>query len=354
MRIAMVSTPFVPVPPTDYGGTELIVHELAEGLRVRGHDVTIFATGDSTASGTVRALYQAAQWPPEILADVNHVSWAMERIAADGTFDLVHAHSAVALACSRFMPQVPLVYTIHHTRDEALSAFYRFFPTARFVAISEDQRRREVPLRYAEVIHHGLDPARFQSRGRAGDYVAFLGRLARAKGPHAAIDAASAAGVPLVVAGEVHLPDEAWASRELTERLRRPHVTYLGSVGPGIKVPLLRDARALLAPIEWNEPFGLALIEAMLSGCPVVAFPRGSVPELVEPGVTGFIAGSVEEMATLIRPGGALDHFDRVACRRRAVERFSREQMVLRHENLYQRVLTRRLAVDGDSRRHVA
>lgn len=354
MRVAMISTPFVSVPPVDYGGTELVVHELAEGLRVRGHDVTIFATGDSAPRAGLRALYRTAQWPPEILADINHVSWALERIAADGSYDLAHAHSAVALACGRFVPELPLVYTLHHARQEDLSAFYRFFPTATYVAVSEHQRRREVPLRYAEVIHHGLDPARYQQRPSAGNYVAFLGRLSHEKGPHTAIDAAAVAGVPIVMAGGVHSPDEAWAEHELAHRLRQPHVTYLGRVGDAVKVPLLRDARALLAPIEWEEPFGLALIEAMLSGCPVIAFARGSVSELVEPGVTGFIVESVEEMARHIRPGGAVDAFDRHACRLRAVERFSREQMVVQHERLYQRVLARRRSVEGDSRRHVA
>lgn len=354
MRVAMISTPFVSVPPADYGGTELVVHELAEGLRLRGHDVTIFATGDSSPRARLRALYRVAQWPPEILADINHVSWALERIAAEGTYDLVHAHSAVALACGRFVPQLPLVYTLHHTRQEDLSAFYRFFPTATYVAISERQRRREIPLRYVDVIHHGLDPARYQQRPHAGNFVAFLGRLAQEKGPHSAIDAAAAAGVPIVVAGGVHPPDEAWARRELTERLRQSHVTYLGPIGDAVKIPLLRDARALLAPIDWEEPFGLVFIEAMLSGCPVVAFARGSVPELVEEGVTGFVAASLDEIAALVRPGGKVDAFDRQACRLRAIERFGRDRMVLQHERLYQRVLARVRGAEGDSRRHVA
>lgn len=339
MRIALISTPFVAVPPKLYGGTELVVHELADGLVARGHHVELFATGDSRTTAELRWLYPHAQWPPEMLADLDHVSWAMEQVAERGSFDLIHAHSAVALGCARLVPGIPMVYTLHHERDEQLSAFYRHCQSAHYIAISDDQRRREIALRDVTVIHHGLDPAKFQYAPRAaGEYVCFVGRFSRVKGPHTAIDAAARAGVPICVAGEVHPPDEGWAATVLAPRLRQPHVRYIGSIGLREKAPLLCGARALLAPIEWNEPFGLILIEAMLSGCPVVAYARGSVPELVEPGVTGFIAHSFEHLVELIRPGGSTDAFDRLRCRERATERFSRERMVTDHLALYARV----------------
>jgi len=339
MRVALISTPYLAVPPRLYGGTELIVYELAEGLTRRGHDVELFATGDSQTSARLRSLYAEPQWPPALLADLNHVSWAMQQIRQRGSFDVIHAHSAVALACGRLMPAIPLVYTLHHRREEELSALYRSCWEPHYIAISDDQRRREVPLRHVQVIHHGLDPARYRcSPSALGDYVCFVGRYASVKGPHTAIDAARQARVPIRLAGEVHVPDEPWAARELQPRLAQPHVTNLGPIGLDVKAPLLTAARALLAPIEWNEPFGLILIEAMLSGCPVVAFPMGSVPELVEPGVTGFIATSTDEMAELIRPGGAIDVFDRVGCRERAIERFSADRMVADHIALYERV----------------
>lgn len=334
MKIALVSTPFLAVPPRDYGGTELVVHELAEGLRTRGHDVTVFATGDSRTSARLEALYPVAQWPPYMLADLNHVSWAIQR-AARADYDIVHAHSAVALAAARLVPELPLVYTIHHDRDAELSGFYSYFPDVQYIAISADQKRREIGLPRVEVIHHGLDASLFQLAATPRDHVAFVGRLARVKGPHTAIDVAGRAGVPIRVAGEVHPVDRSFGEREVEPRLRLPHVRYLGRIGMRVKVPLLRDARALLVPIEWNEPFGLVLIEAMLSGCPVVAFPRGSVPELVEHGRTGFVVATADEMVEAIRPGGVVDGFDRAACRARALERFSRERMVEDHERLY-------------------
>ena len=346
MRIAMISTPFVAVPPRDYGGTELVVYELVEGLVERGHEVTLFAPGDSCTSAELRALFPAIQWPPTELADLAHVSWAFAQIAKSD-YDLIHAHTSAALALGRLLPEVPLVYTLHHCREESISEFYRHFPDPRYVAISADQQRREIPLPRCTVIHHGLDPARYDWTERPAGYVCFVGRFAEEKGPHTAIDAAARAGLPIRIAGQAHPPARAFADAEVEPRLRLPHVTYLGPVGVAEKVPLLRDARALLAPIAWNEPFGLILIEAMLSGCPVVAFRRGSVPELVEPGVTGVIVDSLEEMVAVIRPGGPLDAFDRRRCRARARQRFNRTRFVMEHEHLY----TGAVAAVGRSRR---
>ena len=334
MRIAMISTPFVPVPPRTYGGTELVVHELVAGLLDRGHDVTLFATGESRTRAPLRSLYPRAQWPPDSFVDLNHCSWALREVA-EGGFDLIHSHSAAALALGRLVPDTPMVYTLHHVHEPMLSEYYRHFPEVSFVAISEDQARRETLVRRRTVIHHGLDPTRYRWTEHPAGYVCFVGRFAREKGLHTAIDAAALAGVPIRVAGDVHPADRDYAHAELESRLAGSHVTYLGPVGIEQKMPLLRDARALLAPIEWDEPFGLVLIEAMLSGCPVVAFGRGSVPELIEPGVTGFIAGSLEEMAAIVRPDGPVDRLDRRQIRAVAVRRFNHRRMAADYERLY-------------------
>jgi glycosyltransferase involved in cell wall biosynthesis len=338
MRIAMVSTPFVRVPPVNYGGTELMVYELVEGLFEQGHDVTLFGTGDSLTRAKTLSLYDKPQWPPDAITELNHCSWAMARIGASD-FDLVHVHCAAALAMGRLVPDLPMVYTIHHERTEILSSFYSDFPETCFVTISHSQRKLEVPLPRCEVIHHGLDPNRFEVTNKPDRYVCFVGRFAKIKGPHTAIDVAAQAGLPIRIAGEVHPPERDFAASELEPRLKLPHVRFVGCVNVKQKVPLLRQARALLAPLDWNEPFGLILIEAMLSGCPVVAFPRGSATELIEPGITGFLAESAEEMVEVIREGGPLDSFDRRRCRLRAVQRFSRSRMVDDHVRLYERLL---------------
>lgn len=338
MKVAMISTPFLTVPPRDYGGTELVVYELVEGLIKRGHEVTLYATGDSQTSARLRSLYTKAQWPPHHLPDLDHVTWAMREVAREGDFDLVHAHSPVALGLQRLTRNPALIYTLHHHRDPYLSSFYRNCHDAHFVAISVDQAKREIPLPRLSVIHHGLNPDVFTVVARPSDYVCFISRLAEVKGPATAIDVARQAGATIRVAGSVHSVDESYAHRELAHRLNQKHVTFLGPIGLDVKVPLLRDARALLAPVTWNEPFGLVLIEAMLSGCPVVGFPRGSLPELIEPGITGFLVRDAGEMAAVIRKGGPLDSFDRLQCRARAIERFSSDRMVAEYERLYNRV----------------
>ena len=335
LRIAMISTPFIPVPPKDYGGTELLVHELVEGLLDRGHQVTLFATGDSHTRATLQALYDEAIWPPDPFTELDHVSWAM-RQAAEGGCDVVHAHSPSALALGRLASGLPLVYTIHHAQEPVLSRYYAHFEGVDFVCISRDQCRRETGTAWCSVIHHGLDASRYQWSEQAEPYVCFVGRLAREKGPVTAIDAAARARVAIRMAGSIHPPDQAYVEDKVLRRMSGPGVTWMGPIGPDQKIPLLRDARALLAPIEWNEPFGLILIEALLSGCPVVAFGRGSVPELVEHGLTGFVASSENDMVELIRPGGPVDDLDRRRIREIAVRRFDRSRMVADYERVYQ------------------
>jgi glycosyltransferase involved in cell wall biosynthesis len=352
MRIAMISTPFVPTPPRDYGGTELVVAELTEGLLARGHDVTLFATGDSHTSAELRFFYSQAQWPPDPFADLNHVSWALQQVVADEGYDLVHLHSACGIALARVRPDLRVVYTVHHGHEARLSTFYGHLRHAvQFVTISVDQRSHEPELGQCPVIHHGLDPARCEWTTHPQDYVCFIGRFAREKGAHVAIDVAAAAGVPIRVAGRIHPPDRAYAAEELRHRLDQSHVRYLGAIGRTAKAPLLCHARALLAPITWDEPFGMVLIEAMLSGCPVVAFPRGSVPELITPGVTGFIVQSPEEMAATIAPGGPVDQLNRGLCRQVAAQRFSRERMVRDYERVYAEVMA---TPDGVGPRSIA
>jgi glycosyltransferase involved in cell wall biosynthesis len=347
----MISTPFIRVPPRDYGGTELVVHELVEGLVRRGHEVTLFATGDSLTAGELRWRYPTGQWPPDELTELDHVAWAMDWVSREA-FDVVHAHSAAALAFRRFAPRSPMVYTIHHSYDERLLSFYRRYHDPQFVAISADQARRAMPLPKLTVIHHGVDPDDYDAVPVASDFVCFIGRFAEEKGPAAAIDIAAAAGLRIRVGGAVHPRDRAYADRELTHRLTQPHVTFLGPVDLETKSALLQSARALLAPITWEEPFGLIAVEAMLSGCPVIGFPRGSLPELIEPGVTGYLAKDEAEMVDLIRPGGPLDGFDRLCCRARAVERFNSARMVTDYERLYASMVAghRRAVTAGASR----
>jgi len=339
MRIAMISTPFVPVPPPRYGGTELIVAELVTGLAAAGHEVTLFATGDSRVGESVslRARFERPRWPPEPYVELAHAGFAVEEILADPRgFDVVHAHVPSALAFARLV-DAPLVYTVHHDDGEdyeRLQSLYRRC-CAHFVAISARQRELMDELGAARVIHHGLDPACHRLGAGDGGYCAFLGRFSREKGPHVAVDAARAAGVPIRLAGAPHWRDYEYFEREIGARLCKSDVVAVGEVGGRDKCDFLAHACALLFPIDWEEPFGLVMIEAMLSGTPVLAFARGSVPEIVEDGVTGFICRDVDDMAARLR---AIGSFDRAACRRRALERWTAARMVQQYVALYESV----------------
>jgi glycosyltransferase involved in cell wall biosynthesis len=342
MRIALVSSCAVSVPPRAYGGTELVVAELAKNLTRLGHDVTTFATGDSEpAGGHLRWRFEKPVWPPYESAELRHAAHAWQEITArPGAFDVVHTHQAPSLALSAMARAIRTVYTIHHCRDERFIDLYRDFPHAAYVGISRRQAALVPEVPVEDVILHGLDPDLYEAGRGDGGYVAFLGRFAREKGPHFAIDAARRAGVPLRMGGGVHPVDREFFELEVRPRLRNGAggIAWLGELSHAPKVSLLGGARAMLFPIAWEEPFGLVMIESMLVGTPVIGFPRGSVSEVIEDGVTGYIVQDVDEMARRIREIGS---FDLSRCRERACERWSSLRMAREHEALYERILSR-------------
>jgi glycosyltransferase involved in cell wall biosynthesis len=341
MRIALVSSCAVSVPPRAYGGTELVVAELAKNLTRLGHDVTTFATGDSEPAGKLDYRFEKPIWPPFESAELRHAAYSWQKItAAPGAFDIVHTHQAASLAFASLAPSTRTVYTVHHCRDEQLIELYRDFADATYVGISRRQAELAPEIPMDEIILHGLDPDLYETGRGDGGYVAFLGRFAHEKGPHFAIDAARKAGVTLRMGGGVHPPDRPYFEREVRPRMEdgKGGVEWLGELSHVPKLSLLGGARAMIFPIDWEEPFGLVMIESMLVGTPVIAFPRGSVSEVVEDGVTGFIVRDVAEMAERIRH---LDSFDRGRCRERARERWSSLRMAREHVTLYERVLSR-------------
>jgi glycosyltransferase involved in cell wall biosynthesis len=334
MRIAIVSTPFVRVPPQGYGGTELFCGQLAEALVARGHDVTLFATGDSECSGELRSCFPTATWPPSESVDRAHVRYCLHEISRDRYgFDAVQINSSLGLKVAREFG-ISVVYTLHHHRDDSLSRIYAEHPEAHFVAISQRQLDLEVPLRNATVIHHGLDVDSYPSSETDGGYLLHLGRFAPEKGTHLAIDAAVASGVPIYLAGRVHEKpeDRAYFEIEVVPRLDRPGVEIVGEADHLRKVALLRRARALLCPIQWEEPFGLIAIEAMLAGTPVIGFARGSFPEIIDDGVTGILVTNAREMARAVRLSTQID---RKACAERARERFNADRMAADYEDVF-------------------
>jgi glycosyltransferase involved in cell wall biosynthesis len=330
LRVALVSTPFVPVPPPGYGGTELVVAELARALAADGVEVVVYSTGDSTLQGVeVRSLFAKAQWPPDKDVERVHSAWALREIAKDPQgFDLVHVHMPCAVEMARLLPY-PVVCTLHHDFQRELTDIYQRAPQVHLVAISRAQARQE-PAKVSAVVHHGLDPTRFIPRRDQG-YLLFLGRYDRDKGVAEAIEVAVRANVPLVMAGRAH--DVEYYEREILPLVKKHGVIEVGPVGGARKAALLARARALIFPIAWDEPFGLVMIEAMLSGVPVLALSRGAVPEVVEDGRTGVVCDDATEMVAAARV--AEKFFDRDLIRRVAEKRWSAARMAKDYLRVY-------------------
>lgn len=335
MRIAVISTVALATPPRKYGGTELVVAEIAKGLIGLGHDVTVFATGDSSVFGTLKYHFERQVWPPNEAAEARHAALAWHDVMNDPVgFDAVHVHHAQALP-DRCLIRQPTVLTVHHCRVAELVDVYRDREDVAFAAISNNQASLSPEVSFARTIHHGLDPDLYTMGAGDGGYVAFLGRFSPEKAPHVAIDAARAAGVRLLLGGVPHEVSEsqAYFEREMAPRLAgENNLEWCGELSHGPKVRMLQGARALLFPLDWEEPFGLVMIEAMLVGTPVIAYARGSAPEVVEDGVTGFLVHDVKEMAERIRH---LDQIDRQRCRARATERWSTNRMAAEYAELY-------------------
>ena len=348
MRIALVAPPFICVPPEKYGGTELFIGQLAAGLKKLGHDPVVYTNGESTIPVERRALYQESEWPirGEIhanLKDINHTSWSVADAQRD--CDLIHLNNAPGLAYSRFI-QKPLVYTIHHPHEPGLSEFYGYFPGVHYVTISDFQRIREDMPRI-RTIHHGLNFEKYELVRQKQPYVAFIGRIAPVKGTHLAIAAAMKAGVPIRIAGEIQPLFQGYFDREIKPYLDGRNVEYVGEADLAAKNELLGNALAMLFPIQWDEPFGLVMIEAMGCGTPVLAFPGGSVPEIVQDGVSGWVCSSVDAMAQRIR---AVADFKPENVRAYAERRFSLDRMVRKYTDLYGEILDGLAAGEEKSR----
>src|SRR5579884_2854809 len=305
MRIALIAPPFITVPPRRYGGTELFIGHLAEGLKQKGIDVVLYTNGDSTADVEIKSLYPHSEWPLEgeifgNLKDVNHTTWAIADAARD--CDIIHLNNAPGLASSRFV-DLPFVYTVHHPHEQALSDFYAHFPDVYYVAISEFQCSLEhMPRRTA--IHHGIEISDYKFQEEKQPYLSFIGRLAPVKGPHLAIEVAKKTGIPLKIAGEVQPLYKSYFESQIKPHLDGKFIEYVGEADLKAKNELLGGSRAMLFPIQWDEPFGLVLIEAMACGTPVLAFTGGAVPEIVRDGVSGYICRTVDDMAARIEAPG--------------------------------------------------
>jgi glycosyltransferase involved in cell wall biosynthesis len=339
LRVALIAPPFITVPPKQYGGTELFIAQLAEGLAAKGTDVVVYTNGESTVDVEKRWIFEKSQWPItgdiyNHLRDSTHTAWALRDAANDS--DLIHINNATGVTFSQFIHQ-PMVCTLHHPLEPGLTELYRHFDGVEYVCISR-QQKEALGIARAAVIHHGLDTSLYELREKKKHYLSFIGRIAPVKGVHIAIEVARKAGIPLKIAGEVQP-----IFRDYFDSLVKPHIDgkfieYIGEADLAAKNELLGDSMAMLFPIEWDEPFGLVMIESMACGTPVLALPGGSVPEIVKDGVSGFVCHGPEDMAARahqlenepIRPVSIRDYVERY---------FSVARMVDEYLTLYSQML---------------
>jgi glycosyltransferase involved in cell wall biosynthesis len=336
LRIAQVAPIARPVTPYSGGSIEQIVSLLTEELVARGHDVTLFATGYSDTSAKLEAIYPRGYDDDEDLwewefHELLHMAAAVERAQE---FDLLHSHVYhFGLPFTRLV-QTPIVHTYHVLPDDDIVRAYSRYPEARLVAISAYQRRKLDGLPDLPVIHHGIDVARFPFSDSSGDYLLFLGRVTGDKGAVEAMHVAEKAGMPLLMAGPAGED-----FRYVVEPLLGHHpVEYVGPVDIPTRNELLAGAGALLYPIKASETFGLVMVEAMACGTPVLAFDRGAVPEIVEPGVTGYVARDADSLVELVPSALTLD---RARIREATQARFDHGRMVDEYLALYQQVVSR-------------
>jgi glycosyltransferase involved in cell wall biosynthesis len=342
LKIAQVAPLFESVPPARYGGTERVVANLADELVRLGHNVTLFASADSKTRATLVPIC-----PRALRLDTgcrDQLAWHVLMLEAVANrarqFDLVHFHIGHFHFPLVRRLDIPHVTTLHGRLDlPELGPLYEEFSEMPVISISDAQRLPLPMANWIATVHHGLPETLFEFQPAPGEYLAFLGRISPEKRVDRAIAIATALGIPLRIAAKVDPADVDYFEREVRPLLNNPLVEFIGEIDEREKNGFLGRARALLFPIDWPEPFGLVMIEALACGTPVVAFRAGSVEEVIEHGCTGFIVDSVEEAIEATRLVSTLD---RRACRRSFDQRFTARRMVERHVSVYAEVINAR------------
>ena len=337
----MVAPPWFTVPPRDYGGIEVVCALLARGLQARGHDVQMFATGDSRPDVPVTSAL--SEHDPDLLrvpeVEAHHLAHALAHIG-DGDFDVIHDNSTVYGPLLLLHQRLPVVHTVHGGLEDehALDVYRRVCDDVDLIAISRAYRDHAPDLRWAGVIPNPVEIDDYPLVEHKDNYVVWLARFNQVKGAEPAIRAALAAGVPIVLAGPVHDVDREYFDERIAPLLDQPGVKRIDSIGGAEKAELLGKARALLSPVDWEEPFGLAPVEAMACGTPVIAYPRGALRETVVDGETGFL---VEDEDGLAKAIGEVDRLDPNRCRAHVEENFSVQTVSALYEQAFEAATVR-------------
>jgi len=339
MRIAQVAPLYESVPPSSYGGTERVVSYLTDELVRQGHDVTLFASGDSATEAKLRPVCDTALrlGHNNVIDPIAHHLRMVEMVARDADqFDIVHFHIDYLHFPVTRREKTCAVTTLHGRLDiPDIAPLFREFDEMNLVSISDAQR---TPLPWANwvgTVHHGLPENLYTLGSGEGGYLAFLGRISPEKRADRAIAIAKRAGVPIKIAAKIDDVDKEYFDAQIRGLLDDPLVEYVGEIGEREKNDFLGNARALLFPIDWPEPFGLVVIEALACGTPVIAHPMGSVPEILDNGVTGFIVKGIDDGAKAVE---GIDLIQRRACRQAFEQRFTVDHMARNYSVLYQRL----------------
>ena len=343
MRIAQVAPLVESVPPKLYGGTERVVSFLTEELVRLGHQVTLFASADSrTAANLMPMCPEALRLRGSCVDQVAMHVMMLERVVARAhEFDVIHFHTShLHYPVMRRLPHVRHVTTLHGRLDlDDLLPLYDEFSDVPVVSISDAQRSPLPDAGWVATVHHGLPPGLFSLCPTSGTYLAFLGRISPEKRVDRAIAIATASGLPLKIAAKVDPVDQTYFDRTIAPLLANPLVEFIGEISERHKNAFLGQAKALLFPIDWPEPFGLVMIEAMACGLPVIAFPGGSVCEIIDDGVTGFIVDTIEDAVDAVR---RLDTIDRRTCRQTFERRFTARRMASQYVDVFRKLIATR------------
>lgn len=340
MRIAQVTPLWERVPPPAYGGIELVVSLLTDELVRRGHEVTLFATGDSITLAKLDSIHpRAIRLDPTVKEYqvyetllLNHVYQQAEE------FDIIHSHMGYAALPFAHRSKTPTIHTLHGRFTSDTEKIYSAARTQAYVSISDSQREPLPDLNYLATVYNGIDvdSYKFYAQPEEPPYLAFLGRLSPEKGPHHAIEIAKRTGWRLKMAGKVDIVDREFYETKLKPQIDGEQIQYLGEANHVQKNALMGGAVATLFPITWREPFGLVMVESMASGTPVIAMNLGSAPEVIADGKTGFLCETVEECIAAL---GRIEQIDRATCRQHVIKHFSVQRMTDGYEAVYREIL---------------
>lgn len=346
MKIAQVAPLWERVPPPSYGGIELVVSHLTDELARRGHEVTLFASGDSETLAHLEAVSpHALRLDPNVKEYAVYETLELSQVYQQAEeFDIIHSHIGISALPLASLVSTPTVHTLHGNFTQDNQKVFSHHQKQLYVSISRAQR--QINLNYVDTVYNGIQPESypFKQQPQEPRYLAFLGRFSPEKGPHHAIAIAKQTGWRLKMAGKVDVPDAKFFAQEIAPHIDGQQIEYLGEVSHAEKAELLGNAAVTLFPITWQEPFGLVMIESMATGTPVIAMNFGSVPEVITHGETGFICQSFWEMAMMIPHALELN---RQTCREYITNKFSVTQMVDGYQAIYEQAIKDRIDLNG-------